>query len=232
MLEVNALSAGYGERQVLHGVSLRVGGGEIVAVIGHNGAGKSTLLKAIVGLAASWSGEVLLDGKLVRFQPAEARKRGVAYIPQGGRIFPDLTVHENLVMGISTATAKGVRTRQLASAYSMFPILDERRRQPALLLSGGEKQMLALATALVSNPVVLLVDEPSLGLSLARAREVLAALRLLAKDRGLAVVVVEQRVRDVLKIADRVFALRQGRVSFNGPADELQDDVKLREVYL
>ena len=232
-LNVDALVTGYGKKQVVNGVSLEVAPGEIVALIGHNGAGKSTLLKAIFGLLPIWSGQVVLDGKaLAAPEPRELLKVGVAYVPQGSRVFTDLTVRENLEMG-GVTLSNGTQLKEgIERVFTLFPALKPRLRQRAGTLSGGEKQMLALGMALVLWPRLLLLDEPSLGLAPPLVAEALGRIQQISRDSGAAVLIVEQKVREVLKIAQRVYVLRTGCVSFLGPTESLNDDRKLREVYL
>jgi len=234
VLTVHALTGGYGKKQVLHGIDLSIASGEVLAIVGHNGAGKSTLLKTIFGLLPVWSGQITLDGRILNgHTPAQLLRRGVTYVPQGNRVFSDLSVQENLEI---TGIALGEKARLSAGiekALRMFPVLGERMRQRAETLSGGEKQMLALANALVLAPRVLLLDEPSLGLAPSLARQALARIREISSETGAAALIVEQKVRDVLKIADRVCVLRAGCVSHTGPAEDLlTNEAKLRQVYL
>jgi branched-chain amino acid transport system ATP-binding protein len=232
-LRVEELITGYGKKQVVNGVTLEVGCGEIVALIGHNGAGKSTLLKAVFGLIAIWQGRVTLNGNAVPSpKPRELLRSGVAYVPQGNRVFSDLTIKENLEMGGITLPDKQALKEGIERVFTLFPSLKDRLKQRAGTLSGGEKQMLALGNALILFPRLLLLDEPSLGLAPPLVSEALGRIRQISRDAGVTVLIIEQKVREVLKIADRVYVLRNGRVSFTGPADELRDDAKLKEVYL
>jgi len=233
LLKVGGLVTGYGKKQILNGVSLEVASGEIVALIGHNGAGKSTLLKAVFGLLRVWSGQVFYDGRALNgATPRELLRSGMAYVPQGNRVFTDLTVGENLEMGGVTLPSKEMLKAGIERALTLFPVLRERLRQRAGTLSGGEKQMLALANALIVSPKMLLLDEPSLGLAPPMVAEALGRIQQISRDSNVAVLIVEQKVREVLKVAQRVCVLRMGRVSFAGPSEELKDDAKLREVYL
>jgi ABC-type branched-subunit amino acid transport system ATPase component len=233
LLGVVELVTGYEKKQVVNGVSLEVSRGEVVALIGHNGAGKSTLLKAVFGLLPVWKGQVVLDGQVLRSQtPRELLRAGVAYVPQGNRVFTDLTVRENLEMGGVTLRNKKLLKERIEGVFSLFPALEPRLKRRAGTLSGGEKQMLALANALVLSPRLLLLDEPSLGLAPPLVTEALTRIRQISSDSGAACLIVEQKVREVLKIAHRVYVLRNGQVSFSGPTDALSDDAKLREVYL
>lgn len=233
LLRVDSLVAGYGKKQILNGVSLEVASGEIVALIGHNGAGKSTLLKAVFGLLRVWGGQVVYDGRALNgATPRELLRAGMAYVPQGNRVFTDLTVEENLEMGGVTLPGKELLKAGIERALTLFPVLRERLRQRAGTLSGGEKQMLALANALIVSPRMLLLDEPSLGLAPPMVTEALGRIQQISRDSNVSVLIVEQKVREVLKVAQRVCVLRMGRVSFAGPSEELKDDAKLREVYL
>lgn len=233
MLQVESLATGYGKKPVVRDVSLHVGDAEIVAMIGHNGAGKSTLLKAIFGLLPLWSGRVVLNGQMLHSHtPRELLKAGVSYVPQGNRVFADLTVYENLQIGGITLDSKASVQEGIDRVISMFPTLRSRLKQRAGTLSGGEKQMVALGNALMLTPRLVLLDEPSLGLAPQLAAEALQRVQQISKDSGTAVLIVEQKVREVLKIAQRVYVLRNGHVTFTGSAMELEDDSRLRKVYL
>jgi len=234
LLQVSALTSGYGKKVVLSGIDLHIDVGEIVAVIGHNGAGKSTLLKAIFGLIPIWQGVVSIRG-VVRgtISPAELIADGVAYIPQGSRVFGDLTVRENLEMSALAVRDVSRRVAAIESALKAFPALHTSLNRLAGTLSGGQKQILALASAFVRSPKLFLLDEPSLGLAPAATAEALNAIKATCEGLGASVLVVEQKVREVLKIAHRVYVLRNGRVSYAGPvADIAQNDERLRQVYL
>ena len=234
LLTLNSLVTGYAKKQVLNGVTIEVPRGEIVALIGHNGAGKSTLLKAAFRLLPIWQGEIIYDGKpLDSAKPRDLLRRGMAYIPQGNRVFTDLTVRENLEIGGVTLSSKQERSEGIERALTMFPMLRERLRQRAGTLSGGEKQMLALANAWVLAPRLLLLDEPSLGLALNMIGEALRRIQQLNRDNGVTILVVEQKVREVLEICHHVYCLKLGKVSYSGPPEELKTDkAKLKQVFL
>jgi len=224
LLEVRGIDAFHGKVQALRGVSLSVGAGEILCVMGRNGAGKTTTMKAIMGLVPVRAGSVSLAGEeLVGLKPHEIPKKGIGYVPQGRRLFAELTVAENLEVGLMTRrTGEATRERMLA----MFPRLRDRLRQRAGTLSGGEQQMLAMARALCLEPSVLLMDEPTEGLQpsmIALIRE--AALEM--KSRGVAIVLVEQRADAVLQIADRVTFLDNGRTAETVEAAALRADPDL-----
>jgi ABC-type branched-subunit amino acid transport system ATPase component len=233
LLSTDSLVSGYGKKKVLNGVSIAVSAGEVVSLIGHNGAGKSTMLKTVFGLLPAWSGGVSLEGtKLVRPEPRKMLCAGVAYVPQGNRVFTNMTVGENLRMGTSTVSDKARSAEAISRVLELFPGLKPRIDQNAGTLSGGEKQTVALAIALLLSPRLLLLDEPSLGLAPSKVTHALDYVRQLSARAGVGVLIVEQKVREVLKISDRVYVLRNGRVSFSGAASELHDERKLREAYL
>lgn len=232
-LLVDTLVTGYGKKQVLNGVSLTIAPAEVVSVIGHNGAGKSTLLKAVFGMLPIWAGRVVIEGRPVNVPtPRQLLTAGVSYVPQGNRVFQDLTVRENLEMGGITLTNGARFTEGIERVFKLFPALRSRLRQRAGSLSGGEKQMLALGNALMLSPSLLLLDEPSLGLAPPLVTEALQRIKQISRDSGTAVLIVEQKVREVLKISQRVYVLKNGQVSFSGSTELLADEAKFREVYL
>jgi branched-chain amino acid transport system ATP-binding protein len=233
LLSVDNIVAGYGKRHVLKGVSVNVEHGEIVALIGHNGAGKSTLLKAMFGLIPIWQGQMILDGEHFDSPtPGKLLHAGVAYLPQGTRVFTELTVRENLEMGGVTLASKGVVNEGIERVLSFFPRLRSHLNQRAGTLSGGEKQMLALGNALLLSPRILLLDEPSMGLAPPLVSETLNRIQQISRKSAVAVLIVEQKVKEVLQISQRVYVLRNGSVSFSGRTSELADEDRLREVYL
>ena len=230
-LEVQALETGYGKAQVLFGVDLEVEAGELVALLGANGAGKTTLLRALSGLLRPWKGSVLLGGKDLRgLSPARRARLGLGHVPEGRQLFPLMTVEENLRLG-AAFLAPGREKEGYERVYALFPRLAERRRQLAGTLSGGEQQMLAIGRALMGFPRILLVDEPSLGLSPRLAEEVLLALKEVARG-GVGVLLVEQNVALSLEVAERGSVLEHGRVVLEGPAQALAQDPRVREAYL
>jgi ABC-type branched-subunit amino acid transport system ATPase component len=233
ILSVAGLVVGYEKKPVLKGVNVEVGVGEIVAVVGHNGAGKSTLLKSIFGLLPAWSGEIVIKGVPRQpSRPAELLRLGVAYVPQGNRVFGDLTVGENLQVASSVLSDQAVAKEGFDRACDLFPILGQRLQQRASTLSGGEKQMLALAGALITRPRLLLLDEPSLGLGPKLVGQALETVREIRSSWQTSILIVEQKVRDVLRISDRAYVFRNGVISYSGPAGDLADDVKLKSVFL
>src|SRR5579862_2773228 len=215
-LHATNLIAGYGKKQVLNGVTLNIKRSEIVALIGHNGAGKSTLLKALFGIIPLWGGEVYLDGRQkIKLTPREMLEYRVAYIPQGNRVFKDLTVDENLRICSNRVSSRQSSNGRFERVFNLFPALRTRLKQFAGDLSGGEKQMLALANILLLEPELLLIDEPSLGLAPPLVSVALDRIRRMSNEYGLSVLIVEQKVRQVLGISDRVYVLRNGQVTFS-----------------
>ncbi|MGD0770484.1 MAG: ABC transporter ATP-binding protein [Tepidisphaeraceae bacterium] len=232
-LGIYDLHTGYAKKEVLGGVTLDVLPGEVVALIGHNGAGKSTVLKAAFGMLPIWAGHVALQGSRINLpSPRIMLGHKVAYSPQGNRVFGELTVLHNLELGGLTLASKAELREGLARVLLLFPALRGRTKQRAGTLSGGERQMLSLAMALITSPRLLLLDEPSLGLAAPTTRKALDVIHALSSNQGVSVLIVEQKVREVLRIADRVFVLRNGRVSFSGKASALEDEARLRAVYL
>jgi branched-chain amino acid transport system ATP-binding protein len=232
LLELDRVSAGYGPLNVLSEVSLKVGEGEIVAMIGANAAGKSTLLLCASGCLPLGGGEIRFAGRSTKgVSSQELVRQGLAHAPEGRRIFPRLTVAENLELGAYCRRDRAGIDRDLQAIYALFPVLAERRRQPGGTLSGGEQQMLALGRAWMARPRLLLLDEPSLGLAPIIAAKVFEALRLW-RQAGMAILLVEQNARQALAMADRGYVLEQGKMVLNGPAAQLAADPRLRQAYL
>jgi branched-chain amino acid transport system ATP-binding protein len=230
LLEIEGLHAGYGDHEILRGVGLRVEAGEIVAIIGPNGAGKSTLLKTIAGLLSPREGAVRFRGEPIGGAPPEAIiGRGLCYVPQEANVFPGLSVEDNLVIG-GWASA-GERLSRAAAVSALFPILAERRRQRAGSLSGGERQMLAIAMALMVEPALLLLDEPSAGLSPALQRLIFDRIRDINAG-GVGIVLVEQNARESLRLCRRGYVLVMGQTRAEGPGNELLADPEIRRAYL
>jgi branched-chain amino acid transport system ATP-binding protein len=232
LLEIENLVTGYGRKQVLNGVSLTVGEAEIVAVIGHNGAGKSTLLKAILQAVPVWSGRISFNGRPLTATPRHDLVRsGIVYVAQGHRVFGTLTVRENLEIAGTTADRASWKSR-VDAVLDLFPSLSSKLRRRASTLSGGEMQMLALANALIPEPRLLLMDEPSLGLAPPLVSTTLDFVQKICRQSRISALIVEQKVREVLKIADSVCVLRSGEVSYFGPATVLDDRERLRDAFL
>ena len=232
MLEVENLEAGYGPIRALDKVSLEVARGELVAIIGANGAGKTTLLMAISGVVPVRGGQVRFEGRPVTgLEPHEIVRLGICHSPEGRRIFPRLSVRENLELGGFTRSDRAEMRRDIDEVCGLFPVLGSRMGQMGGTLSGGEQQMLALGRALVGRPRLLLLDEPSLGLAplvVAKIFEVIAGL----SARGIAVVLVEQNARAALKLASRGYVLETGRITLTGSGTELAHDRRVRDAYL
>jgi branched-chain amino acid transport system ATP-binding protein len=233
MLEVRGLVAGYGAAPVLKQVDLTVPRGAITAVLGANGAGKTTLLRTLSGLLKPTAGRIVFDGHDLRGAKVEHLvRRGLAHVPQGRGVVAELTVEENLRLGgLWRGDAAGLR-RDIAEAYETFPALARRRKHSGHQLSGGERQMLALARALVGRPRLLLLDEPSLGLAPRVTTQIMALLRRLRDASGLTVLLVEQNVRGALSVADGGVVMSLGRVAVTATAERLRDDAALRHAYL
>jgi branched-chain amino acid transport system ATP-binding protein len=226
------LSAGYGRVQILYDVSMTATAGQVTCIFGPNGCGKSTLLKALVGAVDPWSGTVLLEDVDITHLPShETLKRGVALMPQNGGVFPELTVAENLRMGGYILRSRGELGRRIEELLDEFPRLRERLKVEAGSLSGGEQMMVSIARALLLRPTFILFDEPSAGLSPKLVGDVLRRAAALA-ERGVGVVMVEQNIRETMKVADRIYVLAAGRNRFDGKPGDISDDRELMHMYL
>jgi branched-chain amino acid transport system ATP-binding protein len=231
LLSVNNIDVGYESLQVLWYVSIEVKKGEAVAIIGANGSGKSTLLNTIAGVLHPNSGEVLLGGTdISRMQPFEIVTLGMSLVPEGRRIFPDMTVAENLRLGSYNQNARSSREVNLETVFRHFPRLEDRKAQLAKTLSGGEQQMMAIGSALMSNPTLLLLDEMSLGLSPIIVNELYEVLREI-RSFGITVLFVEQNVKKTLYEADRAYILESGRVVLSGAVEDLREEDKVKKAY-
>ncbi len=232
MLELRNVTAGYGHFTALWDVSLRVAAGEAVAVVGPNGAGKTTLLRVISGLVPPRGGTMELDGaSLLHRPPHEVVAHGIAHVPEGRRLFPGLTVADNLKMGAFLPSARRAFRESLDRVFALFPVLAERRQQRAGSLSGGEQQMLAIGRALMSRPKLILLDEPSMGLAPVMVLRVFDLIRQVRAE-GYTILVVEQNVRQVLKLVDRAYLLEVGRIKMEGRADALAEQDFVRKAYV
>ena len=235
---VNNVMAGYGSVQVLHGVSIQVHNAETVVLLGSNGNGKSTLVKCIMGLLQPSSGEIYLDidGKqidLIGKTPEEIVDLGIALVPEGRRLFPGLSVEENLLLGAYRPEARKKIDMNLEAVFRAFPVLKERKNQTAGSMSGGEQQMIAVSRALMSDPEVLLVDEPSVGLAPILVSRMIAQIKELQEQRELTVLMAEQNFNQAIKIADRGYIIVHGQIEFEGrSAKDLQDNDMVKQYYL
>jgi branched-chain amino acid transport system ATP-binding protein len=231
LLAIEGLHAGYGETQVLRGVDLTVNDGEIVAVLGSNGVGKSTLNRVISGVVRARAGTIRFDGATIeRETPRRIVARGLIHVPEGRRIFPNLTVRENLDLG-SYARAGQRRAQNRDRVFGIFPRLYERRAQIAGTLSGGEQQMLAIGRGLMAEPRLIILDEPSLGLSPLLVEELFALIRRIHSE-GVAIMLVEQNVMQSLEVADRAYILAEGQFVMSGAAGDIASDPELKRAYL
>jgi branched-chain amino acid transport system ATP-binding protein len=232
MLSLQHVSAGYGSFQALFDISLEVKAGETVAVIGPNGAGKTTLLRVISRLIEPRAGDMTVEGRRLNAVPAhEVIGLGIAHVPENRRLFPRLSVEDNLRMGAFTPAARGRYEERLAAVYRLFPRLQERRRQAAGTLSGGEQQMCAIGRALMSGPKLLLLDEPSAGLAPVVVQATFEVIRQMRAE-GYTVLIVEQNIRQVLKVAQRGYLLETGRIKLHGVSAELLASEAIRKAYL
>ena len=236
MLQVTNLVAGYGKVQVLHGLTLAIDAGQLVTLIGSNGAGKTTTLRALSGMIRPEAGKILLNGRDIAGQPSHTiTRRGLAHSPEGRRVFATMSVADNLVMGafprLTGSRPRGEVNADLDRMYSLFPRLAERRVQLAGTLSGGEQQMLAMARALMLNPDVLLLDEPSMGLSPRLVADVFATIARL-KEQRMTMLLVEQFAAAALEVADYGYVMENGRLSAEGPSQLLRNDPAVRAAYL
>ena len=232
MLEIQGLDVFYGDVQAVWDVSLHVDEGSIVALVGANGAGKSTLLKTISGITPAKRGVILFSGKsLTNLPPQDIVDMGISHVPEGRRLFSDLTVLENLKLGAYTPRARKTIERSLARAYDLFPVLRNRRNQKSGSLSGGEQQMLAIARAMMSRPRILMLDEPSLGLSPILVSTMFELIMNL-NSQNVTILLVEQNIHQALKIADRAYVLKNGKITMTGGGEELLSDPEVQKAYI
>jgi len=233
LLELKDVVSGYGETQVLHGISMKVEKGTITTLIGSNGMGKTTTLWTIMGVIKPWSGSIVFDGEDITRTPTHKRvELGLVLVPEGRRLWPDLTVEENLKLATTIPRAKEKARENMERVYSLFPRLRERRNQKAGTLSGGEQQMLAIARGLMLNPQVLMMDEPSLGLAPKLVQEVADIAKRLRDEEGITVLLVEQNIHIALSIADYAYVIETGKIVLEGPAKEVQENPRIKEAYL
>jgi branched-chain amino acid transport system ATP-binding protein len=232
LLSLKDVTAQYGDVQVLWGVTFTVREAEIATLVGANGAGKTTTLKTISGVVPATGGQIVFDGERIeRLASHEIAARGIAHVPEGRRLFPLMSVKENLELGAITGQARRVRAESFERVFGLFPKLRERERQMAGTLSGGEQQMVAIARGLMARPRLLILDEPSLGLAPIIVREMFETIQAINRE-GITVLLVEQNVQQSLKLAGRAYVLENGRVVLEGSGSELLDDQRVREAYL
>jgi branched-chain amino acid transport system ATP-binding protein len=232
ILLLENVDLGYGSLKVVFGASLEVRPGELVGLVGGNGSGKSTILRAVSGMIEPFSGRILFDGEPVgRVRPHEMAMKGLAHVPMGRQLFPNLSVDENLMLGAFLPGPRSMRDQSLAEVRALFPDLVRLGHMPAAALSGGQQQMVAIARALMLRPKMLIMDEPSLGLSPILVKDVMAAIRRVA-ETGMPILLVEQNVRQVLNIADRAYVLENGRQVLEGRSHDLQGHPTIQKAYL
>lgn len=232
MLQIKELCVKYDNIQVLHGISLELREGELVALIGANGAGKTTTLSTISGVKRAFSGQIVYDGKdITKAGTDEIVKMGIVQVPEGRQIFSKMTIEENLILGAYTEKDSQRQKQNMQRVMELFPILRERRRQTAGTLSGGEQQMLAIARALMGNPRMLLLDEPSMGLSPLMTEQVFDAVKSL-NDQGTTILLVEQNAYDAMEISHRTYIMENGVITREGKSSELMRDSAIKQAYL
>ena len=232
MLEIKDLEVYYGVIQAIKGISFEVNEGEIISLIGANGAGKTTILHTVTGLLSPKKGSIIFEGKDITKTPAhKIVSLGLAHVPEGRRVFAEMSVYQNLKMGAYTRSDKGEIEQTLEKVYKRFPRLEERKNQLAGTLSGGEQQMLAMGRALMSNPRIILMDEPSMGLSPILVNEIFDIIQSVS-EAGTTVLLVEQNAKKALAIADRAYVLETGKIVMSGDAKELMNDDSIKKAYL
>jgi branched-chain amino acid transport system ATP-binding protein len=232
VLQIEGLESGYGEVQVLWGISLAVYPGKMTTIIGANGAGKTTTLRTIMGTIRPWKGRIRMNGEdVTQLSPHAKAKRGLVLVPEGRQLFPDMSVEENLEMGAYAHRARKRKKDNFDRVYETFPRLKERRKQASITLSGGEQQMLAMGRGLMQEPVVLMIDELSLGLAPVLAQQLFLTLKTLRKQ-GLTIVLVEQNVHLALALSDHTYVFAEGRVEIEGDSREVANKDEVRRAYL
>jgi len=232
VLQLEKLESGYGEVQVLWGISLKVQSGKVTTIIGTNGAGKTTTLRTIMGTVSPWGGRVLMNGQdVTRLSPHAKAGRGLVLVPEGRQLFPDMSVEENLEMGGYSHRARKQLKANLVRVFELFPRLKERRTQKAVTLSGGEQQMLAMGRGLMQQPVVLMIDELSLGLAPVLAQQLFLTLKTL-REQGITIILVEQNVHLALAVSDYTYVFAEGRVPIEGESQQVASMDEVRKAYL
>ena len=232
VLQLEKIASGYGEVQVLWGISLQVRPGKVTTIIGANGAGKTTTLRTIMGTVSPWSGRVLMNGQdVTKLSPHTKASRGLVLVPEGRQLFPDMSVEENLEMGGYSHRARKNLKENMTRVFALFPRLKERRTQKAVTLSGGEQQMLAMGRGLMQEPVVLMIDELSLGLAPVLAQQLFLTLKTL-KEQGITIILVEQNVHLALAVSDYTYVFAEGRVPIEGESQQVASMDEVRKAYL
>ena len=232
LLEVRNVTSGYGDLQILWGASLDLEEGQLTTLVGANGSGKTTLLRTIVGQIKPWDGQVIFQGKDVsKLPPYTKADMGLIMVPEGRQLFTDMTVQENLEMGATPKRARAHMKQNLEKVFEIFPRLKERADQKAGTMSGGEQQMLAVARGIMSEPIVLMIDELSLGLAPVLTLDLFMSLRRL-RDAGITILLVEQNVRMALKVSDYAYVFQEGKVEMHGPSNEVENNEEVRRAYL
>ncbi len=232
LLEVRNVTSGYGDLQILWGASLDLEEGRLTTLVGANGSGKTTLLRTIVGQIKPWEGQVIFQGKDVsKLPPYTKADMGLIMVPEGRQLFTDMTVQENLEMGATPKRARAHMKQNLEKVFDIFPRLKERANQKAGTMSGGEQQMLAVARGIMSEPIVLMIDELSLGLAPVLTLDLFMSLRRLIKE-GITILLVEQNVRMALKVSDYAYVFQEGKVEMHGPSKEVENNEEVRRAYL
>lgn len=233
MLKISDLKFNYGEIEVLHGISLNVEEGEIVALVGANAAGKSTLIKTISGIARPKSGSIKFEGQeLVGMLPEKIVDLGVVQIPEGRRLFPYMSILENLEMGAYNPHARAKKSENLEKVYEMLPLLAERKSHMASSLSGGQQQMLAIGRAIMADPKILVLDEPTIGLAPQMVEQTFSIVKRINKESGISVLIVEQHVKHALEMANRGYVIENGNIVMEGKSEEILNNEYLRKAYL
>lgn len=232
LLEIRDVASGYGELQILWGVNMAIEQGQLTALVGSNGAGKTTLLRTVMGQLKPWQGQIIFQGEDVsKLPPYTKAEMGLIMVPEGRQLFTDMTVLENLEMGATPQRARAGFEQRIEMVFALFPRLKERSNQKAGTMSGGEQQMLAVARGIMSDPVVLMIDELSLGLAPVLTLDLFQALRKLRRE-GITILLVEQNVRMALKVSDYAYVLAEGKVEMDGPSSEVEQDEAVRTAYL
>lgn len=232
LLEIRDVTSGYGELQILWGTAMELQQGQLTTLVGSNGAGKTTLLRTVMGQLRPWQGQIFFDGRdISRLTPFAKAEMGLIMVPEGRQLFTDMTVLENLEMGATPKRARASKDTNIERVFSLFPRLKERIRQKAGTMSGGEQQMLAVARGIMSEPVLLMVDEMSLGLAPVLALDLFQAMRRLRRE-GYTILLVEQNVRMALKVSDYAYVLAKGKVDLHGPSAEVENNEDVRRAYL